>query len=74
MGLLRGVIDGVSAKLAFFPPIPPSYEVSQCLYLVHRCKQRASVVCIAPQDAYSDLQVKGHDDRPDELYISPTHP
>lgn len=28
MGLLRGVIDGVSAKLAFFPPVPPSYEVS----------------------------------------------
>lgn len=44
MGLLRGVIDSVSAKLAFFPPTPPSYEV------------------------------KGHDDRPDELYISPRHP
>ena len=28
MGLLRGVIDGISAKLAFFPPVPPSYEVS----------------------------------------------
>lgn len=28
MGLLRGVIDSVSAKLAFFPPTPPSYEVS----------------------------------------------
>lgn len=27
MGLLRGVIDSVSAKLAFFPPVPPSYEV-----------------------------------------------
>lgn len=27
MGLLRGVIDSVSAKLAFFPPSPPSYEV-----------------------------------------------
>ena len=27
MGLLRGVIDSVSARLAFFPPSPPSYEV-----------------------------------------------
>ncbi|KAL0042407.1 hypothetical protein WJX77_011444 [Trebouxia sp. C0004] len=44
MGLLRGVIDSVSARLAFFPPSPPSYEV------------------------------KGHDDRPDELYISPMFP
>ncbi|KAL0049917.1 hypothetical protein WJX82_000780 [Trebouxia sp. C0006] len=44
MGLLRGVIDSVSAKLAFFPPSPPSYEV------------------------------KGHGDRPDELYISPMFP
>ena len=34
MGLLRGVIDSVSAKLAFFPPVPPSYEVSQCLWFV----------------------------------------
>lgn len=27
MGLLRGVIDSVSAKLAFFPPVPSTYEV-----------------------------------------------
>lgn len=27
MGLLRGVVDSVSAKLAFFPPSPPSYQV-----------------------------------------------
>ena len=33
MGLLRGVVDSVSAKLAFFPPSPPSYQVSQlCLH------------------------------------------
>lgn len=29
MGLLRGVIDSVSARLAFFPPSPPSYEVPE---------------------------------------------
>ena len=29
MGLLRGVIDGVSARMAFFPPSPPSYEVTK---------------------------------------------
>ena len=35
MGLLRGVIDSVSARLAFFPPSPPSYEVPELFALMH---------------------------------------
>lgn len=71
MGLLRGAIDSISAKLAFFPPTPSTYEVGR----KQARGQDIAANCqhVALYRRAKGVQVKAHDDRPDELYILPLH-